>query len=94
MYAFTRLIHALPLEERRVFSSAEAASYLCVSKSHFKNLVAKGQLPRPLSFGRARRWDKAALDRHLDELRGLESEAKTTSKRSAYDDWTATRGQS
>ena len=87
----TFLIHALSLDARRVFSRDEAASYVGVSHGHFDKLVARGRLPAPLPFEGVRRWDKAALDRCLDDLSGLESEAPAT--RSAYDEWSAANGQ-
>ena len=92
-YISTCLIHALPLDQRRVFSREEAASYVGVSHGYFDKLVAKGRLPAPLPFEGVRRWDKAALDRRLNDLSGLESEARAPSKRSPYDEWSASLGQ-
>ena len=73
MYLTTSLIHALPVAERRVLSSNEAASYAGVSRGKFNKLVADGTLPGPLPMSGVRRWDRAALDRALDRLSGLGS---------------------
>jgi excisionase family DNA binding protein len=90
MHLTARLIHALPINERRVFSRAEAASYAGVSLGHFKKLVEDGILPEPLpGYGRVRRWDKAALDRALDNASGAATFAPT---QSAYDAWRSARG--
>jgi excisionase family DNA binding protein len=90
MNIVTELIHALPIHERRVFNRAEAASYVGVSPGHFAKLVLEGKMPAPIStYGRARRWDKAALDHILD---GESSNVNATA--TAYDQWRQGRGQS
>jgi len=84
------LIHALPIHERRVFNRDEAASYVGVSPGHFKKLVKEGVMPGPLtSYGRACRWDKAALEQALDSARG----ADRSKAFNAYDQWSNARGQ-
>lgn len=86
------LIHALPLDQRRVLNRREAASYLGVSPGHFDKLVKDGMMPEPLpDYGRVRRWDKACLDRTLDHASGLA--AKLTPIPNAYDQWKAENGQ-
>ncbi|MCP8884504.1 hypothetical protein NIM87_13375 [Devosia sp. XJ19-1] len=85
------LVHALPVDQRRVFNRKEAASYIGVSPGLFSNLVRKGIMPNPLpSFGRARRWDKASLDRALDASVGITGSGAPLT--TAYDQWKATNG--
>jgi len=92
MHLTAELIHALPIQERRVFNRDEAASYVGVSPGHFSKLVADGTMPEPLAaYGRIRRWDKSALDAALDEARGVSSSAPEAT--SAYDLWRSTRGE-
>lgn len=85
------LIHALPVENRRVLSRSEAASYSGVSIGTFDRLVRQGQLPPPLPFTGVRRWDKAALDTALDTLSGL---GRRDARESALDLWRQQHGQS
>ncbi len=88
----TGLIHALPVSERRVLDRQEAASYAGVSPGHFDKLVASGILPGPLpGYGRTRRWDRAAIDRALDEVSGITSPLAAAPN--AYDMWSSSRGQ-
>jgi excisionase family DNA binding protein len=90
MHLTACLIHALPIHQRRVFSRDEAASYVGVSPGHFKKLVNDGVMPAPLAtYGRARRWDKSALDQALDSARGADGSTAL----SAYDQWRNSRGQ-
>jgi excisionase family DNA binding protein len=84
------LIHALPLSQRRVFNREEAASYVGVSPGHFSKLVRQGAMPAPLpTYGRARRWDKAALEQALDSTSGADGSRAL----SPYDQWRKSRGQ-
>jgi hypothetical protein len=47
-------------------------------------------MPAPLAaYGRARRWDKAALDQALDSARGADGSTAL----SEYDQWRNSRGQ-
>ncbi|MHA6731247.1 excisionase family DNA-binding protein [Devosia sp. A369] len=87
------LIHALPLDQRRVFNLSEAASYMGVSSGHFDKLVAAGTLPSALPYGRIRRWDKTALDYYLDRTSALPSKLALQPATNAYDTWSAARGQ-
>ena len=88
------LIHALPLQDRRVFNRAEAASYMGISAGHFMKLVEAGTLPPPLPYGRVRRWDKGALDHYLDRTSALPSKDAPQPAATAYDAWSSARGQS
>ena len=86
------LIHALTPCERRVLSRAEAASYVGVSPGHFSKLVENGAMPTPLeAYGRARRWDKAALDHALDSTSGVNGSAAVAL--GAYDLWRSAHGE-
>lgn len=85
------LIHALPADQRRVFNGAEAASYLGISRGHFRKLVKMGQLPAPLPFPAVKRWDKDALDQWLDAASGAPGrQVKRATE--AYDEWSRSRG--
>lgn len=91
MHMTVGLIHALPFHQRRVFNCDEAASYVGVSPGHFKKLVHEGAMPAPLAaYGRARRWDKAALDLAVDSASNITGSTSL----SAYDQWRNARGQS
>lgn len=48
----------------RLLRAAKAAEYLDRSETKFRDEVAAGRWPRPLSDGR---WDRLALDRAVDE---------------------------
>jgi excisionase family DNA binding protein len=90
MHLTVGLIHALPVHERRVYNRQEAASYVGVSPGHFKKLVDDGVMPAPLAaYGRARRWDKAALEQALYSASG----AGGSTALGAYDQWRNARGQ-
>ena len=47
---------------RRGLSEAEASTYISVSPSLFRRLVADGIMPRPRLAGRRRIWDIDELD--------------------------------
>lgn len=92
MHLTAGLIHALPIQERRVFNRNEAASYVGVSPGHFKKLVESGAMPASLPcYGHARRWDRASLDCALDISSGTTGAAATPA--SAYEQWKASNGQ-
>lgn len=61
----------LPLPEPRGLSRVLAAAYLGIGSSTFDELVSRGQLPPPIQLRGRKVWDRAALDRKLDELSGL-----------------------
>lgn len=54
-------------------TAAECAVRYNISERHFKRLVAAGQLPKPLKFGRNSRWSV----RRLEEFE-LENTARQT----------------
>ncbi len=85
------LIHALAPTDRRVFSRAEAASYLGTSVGFFDKLVLDGTIPPALPFPGVKRWDKAALDDALDRMSGL-SPSLNAPAETAYDAWSRARG--
>lgn len=86
------LIHALSLDQRRVFNRAEAASYLGVSRGYFDKLVQLGQLPAALPFPGVKRWDKGALDQWLDAVSGVPAGGQADGTSAAYDEWSRSRG--
>jgi hypothetical protein len=47
---------------RRGLSEAEAAIYVSLSPSKFRDLVNKGEMPRPRLIGTRRIWDVTELD--------------------------------
>ena len=51
------------LTVRRGLDEAEAAVYLSLSPSMFRQLVAQDVMPRPRLVGRRRIWDVVELDR-------------------------------
>lgn len=63
----------LPLPAKRGLSTAEAASYMGLSREAFERGVRSGRLPGPwhgdmAARGTRRVWDRLALDAHLDGL--------------------------
>ncbi len=59
---------AARLPVRRGLSEAEAATYLSVSVTFFRKLVAQAIMPRPRIAGRRRIWDIEELDLAFREL--------------------------
>lgn len=49
---------------------ATASAYLDMSPSAFANEVARGRLPKPVSFGGSDHWYKPAIDDAIDLLVG------------------------
>lgn len=47
---------------RRGLSEVEAANYISVSQSFFRQLVAIGRMPAPRVLGRRRVWDILEID--------------------------------
>ena len=45
-----------------LFSDRQAAKYMGVSKSHFRNMHRLGHCPSMVKFGRSTRWRKSELD--------------------------------
>jgi hypothetical protein len=60
MYSKAAISSRLPL--RRGLSEPEAAVYIGVSPSKFRELVGAGVMPRPHLIGRRRVWDIDDLD--------------------------------
>lgn len=67
----------------RLLSEIAAAEYLGLSVEMFRAQVEAGVLPRPVPLAsatdprklpRRRYYDRAALDRRLDELSGIQAE--------------------
>ena len=56
------------LPVRRGLSETEAAVYLSLSPSFFRQLVAQGKMPRPRVVGRRRIWDAEELDLAFREV--------------------------
>jgi predicted DNA-binding transcriptional regulator AlpA len=54
----------------RGLSREAAAQYVGIGVSMFDRLVKGGRLPRPISIGGRRVWDRAALDRSFNALSG------------------------
>ena len=59
---------AVRLTVRRGLGEAEAAVYLSLSPSLFRQLVAQAIMPRPRLVGRRRIWDVEELDRAFAAL--------------------------
>lgn len=55
----------------RMLSRDQAAAYVGVSTGTFAREVAAGFWPAPLERGRRQTWDRAAIDRMLDQRGGL-----------------------
>lgn len=56
-------------DNQRLLSRAEAAAYCGFKPSAFSAHVAAGRLPAALPG--VRKWDRKAIDLHLDKLSGL-----------------------
>lgn len=54
---------------QRVLSKSAAAAYLGLTPRGFAEWVRLGRVPGPLPG--TYRWDRVALDRHLDKLSGI-----------------------
>jgi excisionase family DNA binding protein len=57
-------------EPRRLMTKTAAAKYCGVSAPTFRKWVAEGLVPGPVT--RLKRFDRQALDKHLDRLSGLD----------------------
>lgn len=53
---------------RRGLDEREAATYLSLSPSKFRQMVMEGQMPRPRLAGRRRIWDIDELDLAFQDL--------------------------
>ena len=57
-----------PTLERAALDARQAAALLGISTRHLHALVSRGELPRPVHFGKSARWDRAALESWLRDL--------------------------
>lgn len=53
---------------RRAFRSSEAALYLSISETKFRQLVAKGTIPQPKRIDGIVTWDIQDLDSFYDSI--------------------------
>lgn len=70
------------MPDARLLSASDAAAYLGLSAAGLREWVEAGRVPGPIPG--TRRYDRAALDRALDRLSGLESHQP-----SALEQWKA-----
>jgi predicted DNA-binding transcriptional regulator AlpA len=56
------------IRDQRALSLADAAFYVGVSVSKFKDLLADGRMPPPKRIDDIRRWDVEALDIYFSQL--------------------------
>ena len=52
----------------RLLTARQVADYLSVSEATVRRMAGRGELPKPLSIGGVKRWDRNAIDRDLDAL--------------------------
>jgi len=71
----TKASIAAHLTVRRGLSEAEAAGYLSLSSSYFRQIVLAGRMPRPRIIGTRRVWDIDELD---DAFRAMPREGGET----------------
>jgi hypothetical protein len=70
----------------RVLSKDKAAAYCgCETMAAFDDWVRRGIVPGPIPG--TRRWDKRAIDMHLDRLSGIEPASEK--QLSPYQEWKA-----
>lgn len=55
----------------RLLSEDQAAAYLGISKTGFRQRWQKAELPQPHRIGQRLLWDRRLLDRYVDALSGL-----------------------
>jgi predicted DNA-binding transcriptional regulator AlpA len=51
-------------------NDVNAAAYVGISRTKFRELVGEGLLPKPINIGGCVRWDRLELDAAFDEFRG------------------------
>ena len=56
------------MAERHFITAKEIAGRLNVTRQHVVTMAKRGQMPRPLRFGRCTRWDATAIDNWLSTL--------------------------
>ena len=59
---------ARPLALRRAFRSVDAAIYLAISETKFRQLVSSGRIPQPKRIDGVVTWDIRDLDSFYDDL--------------------------
>ena len=63
----------------RLLDRQAAAEYVGLGATTFDGEVQAGTLPGPVQFAcRRRLWDRAALDKRLDEISGLDASAQSS----------------
>jgi predicted DNA-binding transcriptional regulator AlpA len=60
--------HVIPPPEKRGLSESEAASYIGVGLTLFREMVADRRMPRPRRINRRVVWDRRELDLYFDQL--------------------------
>ena len=58
-------------ETTPLLSLTDLAQRLHISKRKLEQMIAGGEVPPPLRFGRVRRWHPAIIERYLAQLAGL-----------------------
>lgn len=59
-----------PYVEPRGLNREQAASYIGVGTTVFDQMVRDGRMPKPVSIGARKVWDRFKLDVHFDSLSG------------------------
>ena len=72
---------------RRGLSEVEAATYISVSPSFFRRLVADGVMPRPRLAGRRRIWDVDELDAAFSDLPREGEDGQPAPEATAQNSW-------
>jgi len=66
-------VASVAVTPRRALSEHEAAIYVGVSETTFRNLCKSGDMPRPRKIGSRNVWDIRDLDLAFDRLPGGEA---------------------
>jgi predicted DNA-binding transcriptional regulator AlpA len=69
------------MSEPRLMTVADVAAYTKLSEQSVQRWVAQGRLPKPLKD--TQRWDRRAIDAHLDRLSGIDGD---TVEATGYDE--------
>lgn len=70
MTRLTSSDYAAPAAQPRLLTTRQLADYLAVSPGTVRRMAARGELPKPLRLAGLVRWDRAGIDRLLDERLG------------------------
>lgn len=54
--------------ERRLLTARDVAGYLAVSEATVHRMAKRGDLPAAIRVGNSVRWDRATIDRWLDNM--------------------------